>query len=149
MDDAVPVAVVKGAGNLSSELARLLFLEAAVRDDVVEHLSTVDELEHHVPVEVCAHDILHAAYVGMVQQTDNGSLSGGSDFFGVVGSFTVGGALVLVLGQSRDDLDGRLLMISTRCFYVSVESAIFMPHVVKNQRQRYTPAPRSRHSWPA
>jgi len=112
VDDAVPVAVVQGAGNLSSELARLLFLEAAVGDDVVEHLSTIDELEHHVPVEVCAHDILHAADVGMVQQTDNGSLSGGSDFFGVIGSFAVGGALMLVLGLSRNDLDGGLLTLT-------------------------------------
>jgi hypothetical protein len=49
----------------------------------------------------------------MVQQTDDGSLPGCSDFFGVVGSFAVGGALVLVLGLSGYDLDGGLLQIST------------------------------------
>ena len=113
MHNAIPVAVVEGTGDLSSELARLLFLQAAVRDDVVEHLTAIDKLKHHVPVEVRAHHILHAAYVRVVQQTDNGGLPGCADFFGVVGSFTVGSALVLVLGLSGYDLDGGLRVVST------------------------------------
>jgi hypothetical protein len=48
----------------------------------------------------------------MVQQADNGGLPGRADFFGVVGSFAVGGTLVLVLGLSRYDLDGGLGLIS-------------------------------------
>ena len=48
----------------------------------------------------------------MVEQTDNGSLSGGAHFFGVVCSFTVGGALVLVLREPGYDLDGHLRRVS-------------------------------------
>jgi hypothetical protein len=80
-----------------------------VRDDVVEHLAAIDKLEEHVPVVVCANDIAHATDVGVAEQTDNGSLSGGADLLGVVGALTVGGALVLVLGQPGDYLDGNLL----------------------------------------
>jgi len=112
VDNAVPVAVVKCTGNLPGELAGLLFLQASMGDDVVEHLSAVDKLEHHVPVEVCPDDILHAADVGVVEQADNGSFSGGANFLGVVGPFAIGGALVLVLRLSRDDLDGGLDLVS-------------------------------------
>lgn len=108
MDDAVSVAVVERAGNLAGELAGLLLLETAVRDDIVEHLASIDKLKQHVPVVVCAHDISHATDVGVVEQADNGGFSGGSNLFGVVCSFAVGGALVLVLRLSRDDLNGDL-----------------------------------------
>jgi hypothetical protein len=108
VDDAVSMAVVEGAGYLAGKLARLLFLEAAVGDDVVEHLAAIDKLEHHVPVEVCPDDILHAADIRMVQEADDGGLSGSADFLGVVGSFAVGSALVLVLRLTGHNLDGGL-----------------------------------------
>lgn len=97
VDDAVSVAVVERAGDLAGELAGLLLLEAAMRDDVVEHLASIDKLEQHVPVVVCAHNISHAADVGVVEQADDGGFSGGSHLLGVVCSFAVGGTLMLVL----------------------------------------------------
>jgi hypothetical protein len=112
MDNAVAVAVVEGTGNLAREFASLLLLEAAVRDDVVEHLAAIYKLEQHIPVVVCPDDVLHATDVGVVEQADNGGLSGRPDFLGVVGSLAVGGALVLVLRLSGNDLDGHLCRVS-------------------------------------
>lgn len=109
MYNTVTVAVVESTGDLAGKLACLLFLEAAMRDDVVEHLAAIDKLEQHVPVVVGTDNVSHAADVGVVEQADNGSLSGGSDFFGVVGALAVSGALVLVLGLSRHYLDSDLL----------------------------------------
>lgn len=108
VDDAVSVAVVEGTGDLAGKLASLLFLEAAVRDDVVEHLTAIDKLKHHVPVEVCPDDIFHAADIRVAQEANNGGLSGGADFLGVVGSLAVSSALVLVLRLARHNLDGGL-----------------------------------------
>jgi hypothetical protein len=48
----------------------------------------------------------------MVEQTDNSSLPSCADFFGVVGSFAVGGTLVLILRLSGYDLDGGLWLVS-------------------------------------
>lgn len=50
MYDAVAVAVVQCAGNLPCELARLFFLQLAVGDDVIQHLTAVDIFEQHIPV---------------------------------------------------------------------------------------------------
>lgn len=108
MDDAVSVAVVKGTGNLAGKLASLLFLETAVRDDVIEHLTAIDKLKHHVPMEVCPDDIFHAADIRVAEEADNGGLSGGADFFGVVGSLTISSALMLILRLARHNLDGGL-----------------------------------------
>jgi hypothetical protein len=113
MDDAVTMAVVECTGNLAGEFASLFFLETTVRDDVVEHLTTVYKLEQHVPVVVCPDDILHATDVGVVEQADNGGFSRGSDFLGVVGSLAVGSALVLVLRLSGNNLDGRLCHVNS------------------------------------
>jgi len=109
VDDAVAMAVVERAGNLTGKLAGLLLLEAAMGDDVVEHLAPIDKLAQHVPMVVGADDVTHATDVGVVEQADNGSLAGGAHLLGVVGALPVGGALVLVLGQPRHDLDGRVL----------------------------------------
>ena len=108
MDNTVSMTVIQGTGNLARELASLLLLEAAVGDDVVQHLSSVDKLEEHVPVVVGAYDISHATNIRVVQQADNGGFAGGPDLLGMVGSFAVGSALVLVLGLSGHYLDGHL-----------------------------------------
>ena len=47
-------------------------------DDVVEHLAAVDILEEHVPVVVGPHDVSHATDVRMIEEGDNGRLSGGA-----------------------------------------------------------------------
>lgn len=106
MDNAVPVAVIQGTSNLTTELPGLLFLELAVRDDVVEHLSAIDIFEQHVPVVVCTDNIAEAANVGMTEEGNNGSLSGGTDLFGMVVAlfFLVGPAVVaIVSGAPGDD----------------------------------------------
>lgn len=108
MDNAIPVTIVQCTGDLTCEFPRLLLLQASMRDNVVQHLPTIDELEQHIPVIVGANDVFHAADVGVVEQTDDGSFSGGSNFLGMVGSFAVRRTLVLVLGLSGDDLDSNL-----------------------------------------
>ena len=115
MNDAVPMAVVQRTGDLTGELAGLFLLETSVRDDVVEHLSSVYEFEEHVPMVICAHDIPHATNVGVVEQTDNSSFPCSSNFLGVVGSFAVGSALVVVLGLSRHYLHSHLRRVSACC----------------------------------
>lgn len=56
-----------------------------------------------------ADDISHAADVGMIDQTDNGSLASGADFLGAVGAFSFPGAAMMLLGrQSRYDFNSGL-----------------------------------------
>jgi hypothetical protein len=59
VDDAVPVAVIQRAGDLAGELAGLLLLQFAVRNDVVQHLTSIDIFKEHVPVVRGSHDISH------------------------------------------------------------------------------------------
>lgn len=112
VNDTVPVAVVQSTGDLASEFPSLLLLESSMRDDVIEHLSSVDELEEHVPVVIRSYDVAHTTYVGVVEQADDSSFSCSSNFLRVVGSFTVRGALVLVLRLSRHYFHGHLRHIS-------------------------------------
>ena len=106
---AVAVAVVEGAGNLATKLARLLFLELAVRDDVVEHLATVDVLKEHVPVVICAHNITQAADVRVIEEGDYSCFAGGSNLLGLIGALFVGSILVAVFGRTtRDNFTGNL-----------------------------------------
>ena len=76
MHNAVAVAVVDSACYLPRELAGLLLLELAVRDDVVEHLAAVDVFEEHVPVPFRPQAVAEAADVLVVEQSDDGSLAG-------------------------------------------------------------------------
>jgi hypothetical protein len=52
-----------------------------MRDDVVEHLSSVYIFEQHVPVVGGLDDIFHPADVRMIQQANDSSLSGSPDLF--------------------------------------------------------------------
>lgn len=67
----VPVAVIERACNLSTKLPGLLFLQPAVRDDVVKHLASVDVLEQHIPVIIGADNVSHRTDVRMVEQCNN------------------------------------------------------------------------------
>jgi len=96
VDNAVAVAVVECTGNLATKLTRLLLLQATVRDDVVKHLTTVDVFKQHVPVVIGAHDISHTADVGVIDQSDNSGFTGGTHFFGMIGSFAILGIAMLV-----------------------------------------------------
>lgn len=100
VDDAVAVTVVESAGNLSTELAGLLLLKLAVGDDVVEHLAAIDKLEEHIPVVVCANYITQAANVGVVEEGDDGSFTGGANLFRLVGALFIGTALMVIVGRA-------------------------------------------------
>lgn len=65
--DTVSVAVVQGTRDLASELASLLLLETAVRNDIIQHLPAIHVFEQHVPMVVCPNHIAHAADVRVVQ----------------------------------------------------------------------------------
>ena len=68
MHDVVLVAVVERATNLPRELARNPFAEAAMADDVVEHLASADILEDHVIVVLVNDHLPHAADVRVVEE---------------------------------------------------------------------------------
>lgn len=108
MNNAVAMTVIQRAGDLSSELASLLFFEFAMRNNIVEHLATVDVFEQHVPMVGGAHDVAHATDVRMVHETDDGGFTGGSDFLGAIGPFRLARTAMLFKGLSWDDFDGRL-----------------------------------------
>lgn len=50
VNDRVGVTVLEGAADLTGKLARRAFSQPAVRDDVVEHLPSVDVLKDHIVV---------------------------------------------------------------------------------------------------
>lgn len=109
VDDAVAVAVVEGAGDLTAELAGLLFLELAVGDDVVEHLASIDKLKEHVPVIVCTNDIAKSTDVRVVEEGDDGGFTCGANLFGLVGTLFIGATLVVIVGRAaRNNLAGNL-----------------------------------------
>ena len=57
MNDVVLVAVVEGAGNLTTEFTCLLFLKLAMGDNIVKHLSAIYIFEEHVPMVVGPDDV--------------------------------------------------------------------------------------------
>lgn len=94
--NAVAVAVIEGACDLSAELASLPFLQFAMRDDVVEHLAAVDIFKEHVPVIVRAYNVSQPCDVGMAQESYDCSLTSCSNLLGLIGSFLVGTAVVAI-----------------------------------------------------
>lgn len=89
VDDAVPMAVVKGARYLAAELPGLLLLELAVGDDVVEHLAAVDIFKEHVPMVIGSYDIAQATNVWVVKECNDGRLPRRADFLRLVGPLLV------------------------------------------------------------
>ena len=75
MNDRIGVTVFQSAAHLSRKLARTPFPQATVTYDVVEHLSAIDILEHHVMMIWVDVHALHPANVWVMQQQDDGSLS--------------------------------------------------------------------------
>lgn len=68
MDDRIPVAVIQRAGDLPGKLSCRPLPQPSMTDDIVQHLPSVDEFEHHVIV-VRVHDHLpHPADVRVMQQ---------------------------------------------------------------------------------
>lgn len=66
VNNAVAVAIVESACDLASKLASLLLLQPSMRDDVIQHLATIDVFAKHVPVVVRPDDIAHPADVRMI-----------------------------------------------------------------------------------
>lgn len=100
MNYAVSMAVVKGACNLTAELASLFFFELSMRNDVVQHLTAINVFKKHIPVVVCANNVTQPTNVGVAQESDDGSLTGGPDFFGLIGSFFICSSLVAIIGRT-------------------------------------------------
>lgn len=112
MDDVVLVAVVDGAGDLPGKLSGDALAEAAVADDVVEHLAAVDILEDHVVVVLVDDHLAHAADVRVVEEHGEGGLSEGTGLLGGVlcgllrGGVREGGMEGGV--DAGEDFDGKL-----------------------------------------
>lgn len=112
MDDTITVAVVERTGYLARELAGLFFLELAVRDDVVKHLTTIDILKQHIPVVVCTDNIPKSTNVGVVEEGDDSCLACSTDLLGLVGALLIGAALMAIVGgSSRNDFACNLMFI--------------------------------------
>lgn len=107
--DAVPMAVVDGARDLTGEASGVLLLELAMRDDVIKHLTTVHILEEHIPVPSRPDVVAESTDVGVVQHVDESRLARIPDLSGLVGgfSFFLAGTAVFV-GHSFNDLAGDL-----------------------------------------
>jgi len=82
--DVVLVTVVDGTGDLPGKLSGDALPEAAVADDVVEHLAAVDILKDHVVVVLVDDHLPHAADVGVVEEHGEGGLSERADLLGGV-----------------------------------------------------------------
>lgn len=98
--DAVPVQVVQSTCDLPAKFPGLFLLKFAVRDDVIEHLATVDIFEKHIPMVVCTDNIVKSTDVGMVQEGADGGFTSGSDFLGLIGTLFVGARLVIIVGRT-------------------------------------------------
>lgn len=109
MHDTISVTVVQRARNLAAEFAGLFLFQFPVRDDVVEHLTTIDILEEHIPMIVRPLDIPHRADVGMIQEGDNGGFPGRTNLLRVIRPLTLTIATMLVCRLSRHNLYGHLL----------------------------------------
>lgn len=109
MHDAVAVAVIQSAGDLTSEFSRLFFLQFTMGYDVVQHLTAVDILEEHVPMIRSPDHVAHPADVWMAHQADNGGLSRCPDLLRAVCPLRFPAVAMFLGRESRYDLDGNLL----------------------------------------
>jgi len=115
VNDVIFVAVLKGAPNLSCKFPGNAFAEAAVGDDIVEHLTTIYEFEDHVVVGGLDDELAHATDVRVKEEHRKGSLADGADFLrGILrglfckkrGSGCMRG--VATSAWARDDFDSQL-----------------------------------------
>lgn len=78
-------------------------------DDVVEHLTSVDILEEHIPVVICPDHVAHTTDVRMIGQGDDGGFTRCADLLAMVCPFALCRCAVLsIVGASGDDLDSNL-----------------------------------------
>jgi hypothetical protein len=116
MDDIVPMAILQRTPYLPSKLSRHAFPQPSMADDKVQHLPSVDVLEHHVVVMLMDDHLTHTADIGMVKEQREGCFAECADLFrGILGSLPRGGlrvrAIQLRSGRwmdAREDLDSEL-----------------------------------------
>ena len=115
MNDVVFVTVLEGATDLSGEFPGDALAEAAVGDDVVEHLTTVYEFKDHVVVGGLDDELAHATDVRVVEEHREGGLADCADFLrGILGGlFGKKGGSGRVRGVAAaawtgDDFDSKL-----------------------------------------
>lgn len=86
MHDVIPMAIIQRTANLPRKFARDAFPQAAVGDNVIEHLPAVDVLEDHVVVVLVDDHLAHAADIWVVEEEGEGGFAEGARFFrGVAG----------------------------------------------------------------
>lgn len=115
VNDVIFVAVLEGAPNLSCKFPGDAFAEAAMGDDIVEHLAAIYEFEDHVVVGRLDDELAHATDVRVEEEHRKGGLADGADFLRSIlrclfckkrGSGCVGG--VATAAWTRDDFDSKL-----------------------------------------
>lgn len=67
MNDRIPMTVFQSTAYLSSEFPGGSFSESTMRDNIVEHLSTVDYFVDHVVVIGVSDEFPHTADIGVVK----------------------------------------------------------------------------------
>ena len=80
MNDVIKVAILQCTPNLPGKLSRDTFAQSTVTDDVVQHLASVDILEHHVIVMLVDYHFSHAAYVGVIEKHGEGGFTKSANF---------------------------------------------------------------------
>lgn len=135
MHNAVPVAVVQRTPNLPRELACHSFSQPPVADDVVQHLSPVDILGHHVIVVLVNDHLPHPADVRVMEQHRQRSLAQDTD----------------LLRRFLRSLLRRRLRVSRRLDAAAARSDArkdFDSELDDGQRRRHTPHTSSAHLFP-
>lgn len=117
MDDIVLVAVIQRASDLPRELSRYPLSQPPMADNIIQHLTTVHILKHHIVMMLMDDHLPHTADVWVVKQHGKGGLAQGSNFFrGILSSLLFGGRWILRGGwrspgvDPRKDFDGQLLV---------------------------------------
>jgi hypothetical protein len=79
VNDVIFVAVFEGAPNLSCKFPGDTFTEAAMGDDVVEHLAAIYEFEDHIVIGGLDDELAHATDVRMEEEHRESSLADSAD----------------------------------------------------------------------
>ena len=109
MHNAVAMAVVDGACYLPGKLAGLLLLELAVRDDIIQHLATIDIFKEHIPVPSCAQVVPQPTDVLVIEEAHDRRFSRIAVFSGRVRLLSFFPALATIVGgHPLDNLTGDL-----------------------------------------
>lgn len=84
MCNGVVMAIVQSTSNLTSEFSSSFFLEFAMRDNIIEHLSSIDIFKQHIVVMGHNHNITHSTNVWMTQEGRYSGFPNRSDLFAFI-----------------------------------------------------------------